>query len=565
MKTHQLTLLIGFILSSFFVKGQLSGTAFLSGQTNHSGIKVKFIAQSGMAVTDSAVTNSSGNYSINIASGVYSVALSSPGYISTPYNAGAAVLLTNAVTLSSMTLSPGNAVFVSGNVSGNWTSNNTYLVTGDVAVPAGTVLTIQPGTTIKFNGLYAFNVSGILLAAGTAANPIRFTSNQVPAGRGNWYRLRVSTSASIIDHCIIEYNSEGLNADGASPTISNSVFRHISTIALSVYNSSSQVINNEIYDVVNTQGNAAIGINAANSNGTGPLIECNRVYSVSTAGWNAYGMRVWENGIARNNEVHDVSGYTARGIDVGPSRARVENNHIYNCGSGIQFYYQTVAPEPVIVNNTIHSNVNGIYFAGATATTRVSNNIIVNNQKGIYQPSGVPPDISYNLVWNNSTANYQVGLVGVGQMVGNNTWGSPIDPYYNLSQDPLFALGTPPVLSLVSPCINAGNPVYSPHIGIQNSAACEKSGPDPTSIFSSGLLNGAIRIFPNPAQDLLHVETELNGEYTLYIFDINGRLLLEENFNGGTVINVAGLSAGVYNLTVRAGNNLSAKKLVIVK
>jgi hypothetical protein len=143
---------VGLILYSCSISAQLSGTAFLSGQTNHSNIKVKFTAQSGLAVTDSAFTTAAGNYSINIVSGIYVISFSSQGYIPATYNNAAATLLTNTVTLPAATLTPGNQVIVSGNVSGNWTNNNTYLVNGDITIPNGSVLTIQAGTSVKFNG-----------------------------------------------------------------------------------------------------------------------------------------------------------------------------------------------------------------------------------------------------------------------------------------------------------------------------------------------------------------------------------------------------------------------------
>ncbi|MEI8194164.1 MAG: hypothetical protein WCG64_09885, partial [Flavobacteriia bacterium] len=49
---------------------------------------------------------------------------------------------------------------VSGNVSGTWTTaNSPYLVTGNIGVPAGQTLVIQPGVQVVFQGFYRFGVS----------------------------------------------------------------------------------------------------------------------------------------------------------------------------------------------------------------------------------------------------------------------------------------------------------------------------------------------------------------------------------------------------------------------
>ena len=85
-------------------------------------------------------------------------------------------------------------VTVSGSITGatTWTRNNIYLLSGFVYVRSGGVLTIEPGTIIKGDkaskGSLIVEPGGQILANGTAAQPIVFTSNE-PAGsrsRGDW-------------------------------------------------------------------------------------------------------------------------------------------------------------------------------------------------------------------------------------------------------------------------------------------------------------------------------------------------------------------------------------------
>ncbi|MFN8278359.1 MAG: T9SS type A sorting domain-containing protein [Chitinophagales bacterium] len=99
-----------------------------------------------------------------------------------------------AVGLLLSLISNAGTVTVSGDITANttWTKNNQYLLTGFVYVKNGATLTIEPGTVIKGDlptkGTLIVTRTGKINAAGTAAEPIVFTSNQ-PAGQrgaGDW-------------------------------------------------------------------------------------------------------------------------------------------------------------------------------------------------------------------------------------------------------------------------------------------------------------------------------------------------------------------------------------------
>lgn len=93
------------------------------------------------------------------------------------------------------TVYPSSTVDVTTSITTNttWTSANTYLLKGQIYVKNGATLTIQPGTVIlgdkNTSGSGLFVTQGSRLnAAGTASQPIVFTSNQ-PAGSralGDW-------------------------------------------------------------------------------------------------------------------------------------------------------------------------------------------------------------------------------------------------------------------------------------------------------------------------------------------------------------------------------------------
>jgi len=86
-------------------------------------------------------------------------------------------------------------VTITGSITNNttWTAGNVYLLQGQIYIKNGATLTIEPGTIIMGDkltlgsGLFITQGSR-LVAEGTVANPIVFTSNQAPGSRlaGDW-------------------------------------------------------------------------------------------------------------------------------------------------------------------------------------------------------------------------------------------------------------------------------------------------------------------------------------------------------------------------------------------
>ncbi len=131
----------------------------------------------------------------------------------------------------------GKVYALSGDVSGVWSSGSRITIDGDVTVPAGETLTIEPGTEIVFNGWYAFTVYGLLEAMGTETDMIVFTRAD-DTDETKWAGIRFdgADDASILEYCRIEYvhravygmntRGGGVWIDNCSPTVRYCILTH---------------------------------------------------------------------------------------------------------------------------------------------------------------------------------------------------------------------------------------------------------------------------------------------------------------------------------------------------
>lgn len=101
-------------------------------------------------------------------------------------------------------------------------------VEADIEVWNGANLTVDPGVEVRFNGFYELLVTdGNLIANGTAADPILFTSNQTTPSAADWdaIELRGAGSTSVLDHVVVEYGLDGVRFVGSPIPIIDSEIR----------------------------------------------------------------------------------------------------------------------------------------------------------------------------------------------------------------------------------------------------------------------------------------------------------------------------------------------------
>lgn len=89
---------------------------------------------------------------------------------------------------------------------------------------------------------------------------------------------------------------------------------------------------------------------------------------------------------------------------------------------------------------------------------------------------------------------------------------------------------------------------------------------DTTPNFTLGTTNfnniSGLNVYPNPANDYLHITTAINGVKNIAIYDVMGKEVLNTT-TANEVINVASLNAGIYLVKITEEGKTATRKLVI--
>ena len=93
----------------------------------------------------------------------------------------------------------------------HWTKDKSpYLVTGNILVPEGSTLIIDPGVDVQFNGAYYIQIEGTLQAVGSETERIKFYG--VNDGLDRWLGLRfINNNNSVLDYVDYYDADEGIS------------------------------------------------------------------------------------------------------------------------------------------------------------------------------------------------------------------------------------------------------------------------------------------------------------------------------------------------------------------
>ena len=378
--------------------------------------------------------------------------------------------------------SPAVATDVSGDQSGTWTLDQSpYYLVGDVRVPPGETLIIEPGVEVIALGHYKLLVdaAATLLAVGTADQPILMTAEDHGTG---WRGIRMESAddSSVISYCTIEYakgtggfpevRGGAIFCKNCSPTISQNVLR---------YNYSHNSNYNGTGAGVTTESSNALILNN--------LIHDNQADSGGGVCCMEYGTPLVLGNVITDNTAYNGGGGIYMGARSSPTIERnviVGNNSSGWGGGGINswtsyIFYGTFATirDNFIVENTTSKAGGGLYCRYDRAV--ITGNTIAYNYagSGAYAGGGgiyalnqgySAPQVSNCVLWGNTSAlGAQIrlepetgSLIVVRYSDVQDGW----DGTGNIDQDPVFV--GPDIgdyhLSADSPCIDAGDPYFTP-------------------------------------------------------------------------------------------------------
>jgi len=128
--------------------------------------------------------------------------------------------------------------YVLGEISTNTTwevAGSPFIVQGAIEVTDNSVLTIDAGVTVKFDGFYLLSTEAgsSIYAEGTQELRILFTSNSGTPAPDDWIWVGINSSpASYFAYCDFEYGRKGLDLTESDVTVLHCTFRNTNSYGL---------------------------------------------------------------------------------------------------------------------------------------------------------------------------------------------------------------------------------------------------------------------------------------------------------------------------------------------
>ena len=280
----------------------------------------------------------------------------------------------------------GNPVVIQ-NIEGTLTENTAftpgvnYFVIGDLLVDVGVTLTIEAGATVEFSGDYALAVNGTIEVLGTETLPVILRSSASEPAAGDWQGVVVNSGGiTVLNYALIEYAEYGVYVNpGARADIDNSTIQFINKSAVYFDLGIGSVTNSNITTVVDAgiwakdSDDIVISDNALSESQYGVYLDGDADISVTGNSVSANDYGVYLSGdadatIDGNSLSLNTVGIYIRSLADGVPEPHVSNNTIFeNSEYGVYVIGSNNAnydPLPVVVGNSIHSNVLANYFAG---------------------------------------------------------------------------------------------------------------------------------------------------------------------------------------------------------
>lgn len=266
-------------------------------------------------------------------------------------------------------------------------------------------------------------------------------------------------------------------------------------------------------------------------------------------------------------------------------------------GGGICFSMRSGSGVPQLYNNIIIGNiVEGIGGAlyGWESRASIYNNTFIDNaaSKGgncISMEGNASFLLFNNIFWNfadNDKPDYYFLESGNSIKAYNNILNTPfsddqpVEEENNIYKNPIIIRNTnelreaSPGVGIGLSSLEVGGKVYhAPPYDINGNPRPHPIDkyPDIGAIESPHLYidgikdfnNLSLRVYPNPSNGLLSIETEVHGHHFITITSINGQVLLSEMMDGNShQLDISSLSNGVYFVTIQSDEAVGTRKII---
>ncbi len=451
---------------------------------------------------------------------------------------------------------------VNGNQSGSWSlPGSPYQVTGDIVVPAGESLTIEPGVEVNFQGHFKFTVNGTLLAAGTETDSIFFTTDDPATG---WHGIRMTNSqnGSHLKYCRMEYGKT---------TGSNYPDQHGGAVMM---NNCDAVIENCLF-----ANNDA----SAEDNGMGGAI-----YGINTTD-----ETIIDNCLFINNHSYGEGGAIKLTGDNGVHIVNctfIDNSVLYG-GGAVCLYgcYDTYIARSVFQGNvTAYSSGGAVFIEGYSARVIFLNCVMYDNHAtggdgGAVDIAFSDASFTNSIIYSNPGAYSDNIYLDFGYAEINycdTPFPDGAEGENNININPQFvdAAAGDFHLNETSPCIDAGidsltiTTAFGEEITVVDMDSSEYVGSapdigryeyDPSTGFDISK-DIAINVFPNPTNGIIYLNNDGENELkSIMISNLKGNVLIHKivTSNPGQ-LDISGFENGVYILTVELTNGVLTRKII---
>ena len=282
---------------------------------------------------------------------------------------------------------------------------------------------------------------------------------------------------------------------------------------------------------------------------------------------------------------------------ISQNKAYNQNKNSFGGGVSISMGYPNGRPEVynnLIIDNYAEGYGGGLY--GWSNSTNIYNNTLINNEASVKgNDLGMDGNCSFilynNIFWSdvdNGIPEYYFFGSGNSIQAYNNILTAPfptenwIISSENTSEAPMFLPGSYE-LAEESPGIGQGitsleingktyfaplsdyngNPRPNPIDTNVDIGAIESPYPH---VGIERIQNSRFKIYPNPSRDLINIETEIPGTYSIIISTLNGQEIYAETMDGNAIhLNLSGLQSGIYLVKIKSKEFISTRKIIKLK